>query len=141
MCLKHFMAQIWQQPPDAVVSRSWHQRESNIEVSIRPTKLSANHDLLYKEVELAMTTLLEHIEEEDIYYQMEFNFYETVPLEGTIWKMEGTSFSGLLLTLLEGRNDALNELPESGNADPELLLQECFFKCIIRVLTLRDDGS
>ena len=135
------MAQIWQQPPDAVVSRSWHQRESNIEVSIRPTKLSANHDLLYKEVELAMTTLLEHIEEEDIYYQMKFNFYETVPLEGTIWKMEGTSFSWLLLTPLEGRNDALNELPESGNADPKLLLQECCFKCIIRVLTLRDDGS
>ena len=95
------MAQIWQQPPDAIVNRSWSQRESNIDVSIRPTKLSADHNLLYKEVELAVITLLEHIEEEGIYYEMEFKFYEILPLDGTVWKMEGTSFSGLLFTFVE----------------------------------------
>ena len=95
------MAQIWQQPPDAEVTRSWSHRESNIDVSIRPTELSADHHLLYKEVEIAMTTLLEHIEGEGIYYEMEFRFYQIIPLDGTVWKMEGTSFSGLLLTFLK----------------------------------------
>ena len=101
MCLKHFMAQIWQQAPEAVVTRSWSQRESNIDVSIRPTKLAGDQDLLYKEVELAMTALMEHIEEEGIYYEMKFNLYQTLPLDGTIWKMEGISFPGLFLTLLK----------------------------------------
>lgn len=50
--------------------------------------MSPDHGLLYEEVELAMTTLLHHIEKEDLFYEMAFNFYQTVP-SGTIWQMEG----------------------------------------------------
>lgn len=121
------MAQIWQQPPDAVVTRSSSQRESNIDVSIRPTKLAGDPALLYEEVELAMMALLEHIEEEGIYYEMEFKFYETLP-GGTIWKMEGTSLSGLSLTVSECPMKCNLRITRDGNADSKLVLQGCFVK-------------
>lgn len=87
-CLHHFLSQIWEEDPDALVTKSKHQTEKGIDVSIRPTKLSSYHGLLYGEVELAMTTLMHYVDKEDLYYVMTFNLYQTVA-SGTIWQMEG----------------------------------------------------